>query len=198
MARSYLIYGTKSKQFFPHLQPTQQKTQKIWNLRILRSYRIFWQRKYLLFRTMFCTSIAVNYGLMQFCCDVSKMRGFVVIELKNFAECVMIMYVLFCFLLLCIKISVTIYWGLSSNVLPTPAPEVKDPGPCCNISLSAESEDWLCSVTASIPLSLTDWVHFTRAWGPVTHCSAADQMAIEWFHYDIESYNIRGRCLLAL
>ena len=43
--------------------------------------------------------------------------------------------------------------------------------PCFKISLSAECEDWLCSVTASIPLSLTDWVHFTPAWEPVTHQS---------------------------
>ena len=139
MARSYLIYGTKSKQFFPHLQPTQQKTQKIWNLRILRSYRIFWQRKYFLFRIMFCTSIADNYGLMQFCCDVSKMRGFVVIELKNFAECVMIL----CSFLF----SAFVHQNKCHKIFedyPLMFSPLQLPGPCCNISLSAESEDRLC------------------------------------------------------
>ena len=177
MARSYLIYGTKSKQFFPHLQPTQQKTQKIWNLRILRSYRIFWQRKYLLFRTMFCTSIADNYGLMQFCCDVRMMRGFVVVELKNFAECVMILcsflFSAFVHQNKCHKIFEDYLLMFSPLQLQKSRTLVHV---VILVYLRRVRTD---SVTASIPLSLTDWLHFTRAWGPVTHCSAADQIAIE-------------------
>ena len=72
-----------------------------------------------------------------------------VIELKNFAECVMIL----CSFLF----SAFVHQNSCHKIFedyPLIFSPLQLPGPCCNISLSAESEDRLCSVTASIPLSL--------------------------------------------